>query len=478
MRRHILAMAVTAAAATLAALAPAGAAPAGAAARATRAAPGAQLWVARYNGQANSGDFAYSMAVSPGGSRVFVTGGSDGGPATGEDYATAAYSADTGGQLWVRRYSGAGDHFDIARSVAVGPGGGRVFVTGVTGQIPGETGGDYATLAYSAATGRQLWVRRYNGPSNRSDAASAVAVSPAGTRVYVTGISGGRGASALATVAYSAATGRRLWVSRYATPGNGFAAAAAMAVSPAGTTVFVTAESWFGSRGTIYVTVAYSAATGRRLWVSRYHGPQRTPREAPASLAVGPGGARVFVTGYSLGRVSSGDYATVAYSAATGKQLWVSRYNGPANRYDAATSVAVSPGGGKVFVTGYSRRRTLSPADATIAYSAAAGKQLWVSRYNGPPNGGAVASAAAVSPAGTTVYVTGGDLGPGTVDYATLAYSAAGSQLWVSRYNGPANEPDAACCLAVSPAGTMVFVTGQSNLFTTNTDYATVAYRS
>ena len=47
MRRYLLVAAVTAAAATLTGLAPAGGAQAGAAA-ATRAAPGAQLWVARF----------------------------------------------------------------------------------------------------------------------------------------------------------------------------------------------------------------------------------------------------------------------------------------------------------------------------------------------------------------------------------------------------------------------------------------------
>jgi len=183
-----LVTAVTAAAATLTALAPAGAFPAGAAARGARAAPGAQRWVARYNDRANSEDIAHSMAVSPDGGRVSGTGESYGGRTTGRDYATVAYSAATGRQLWVRSYSGAGNtagnRTDIAKSVAVSPGGSRVLVTGFThGRGAGD---DYARVAYSAATGRRLWVSRYNGPG-KSNYACCVAVSPVGTTVFVTG---------------------------------------------------------------------------------------------------------------------------------------------------------------------------------------------------------------------------------------------------------------------------------------------------
>ncbi len=105
MRRHMMMTAVTAAAATLTTLGTAAAGTAGAATPALRAAPGAQLWVARYNGPAGDNsaqNFPSSMAVSPGGSRVFVTGYSNG-PTTGDDYATIAYSAATGR----RRGSGA-----------------------------------------------------------------------------------------------------------------------------------------------------------------------------------------------------------------------------------------------------------------------------------------------------------------------------------------------------------------------------------
>jgi hypothetical protein len=54
-----------------------------------------------------------------------------------------------------------------------------------------------------------------------------------------------------------------------------------------------------------------------------------------------------------------------------------------------------------------------------------------------------------------------------------------GTQLWLSRYDGPgANDDDAAAAvaMAVSPDGTKVFVTGASWGSTSKSDYATVAY--
>ena len=87
-------------------------------------------------------------------------------------------------------------------------------------------------------------------------------------------------------------------------------------------------------------------------------------------MAVSPGGTRVFVTGSSQGTGSGQDSATVAYNAATGAQLWARRYNGPANGNDYALSVAVSPGGTRVFVTGSSQGVGSGSDYATVAYSA------------------------------------------------------------------------------------------------------------
>src|SRR5262245_37574439 len=80
------------------------------------------------------------------------------------------------------------------------------------------------------------------------------------------------------------------------------------------------------------------AGSGDQLWRSRFHPafPGCSDYHAKA-VAVSPGGDAVFVTGYcDFGE----DFFTVAYNAATGARLWASRYNGPGNGNDVAVAVA------------------------------------------------------------------------------------------------------------------------------------------
>jgi WD40 repeat protein len=438
------------------------------------ASPGAQLWVKRYDGS-NSTDDATSVAVSPGGGSVFVTGSSMG-TTSSEDYATVGYNAATGAQLWASRYNGPDNSEDEASSVAISPDGKTVFVTGYSfGTTAGEV--DYATVAYSAATGAQLWAKRYISPALQGFATS-VAVSPDGKAVFVTGYSGSQtsGGYDYATVAYNPATGAQLWVKRYAGPaGDDFAHS--MTVS--GSTVYVTGSSIGTNNGYDYATVAYNAATGAQLWAKRYTGAPNGNRGAN-SVAASPDGKTVFVTGSSYaGSTTDYDYATVAYNAATGAQLWAKRYTGPGSGDDQAYSVAASPDGKTVFVTGYSSGTTAGQVDyATVAYNAATGARLWVKHYGGPAKGGigTQAYSVAVSPSGSTVYVTGESGNDST--YATVAYSAAtGTQQWVKRYTGNGPSGSAANAVTVSPTTGTVYVTGYSSGSGTGNDYATIAYQ-
>ncbi len=341
-------------------------------------------------------------------------------------------------------------------------------------QSPQPSGPPATQPQPSGPPATQVWIQRYKLPPRSSPGyLQVVAVSPRGDRVYVTGEG--------ATVAYSAATGARLWA------GHG---GASVALSPDGATVFVTGGTGSpGQRGpqsTDYATVAYNAATGAQLWASRYNAPGKSggPVGGAKSVVVSPGGDKVFVTGISAGVGSGPDYATVAYSAATGKQLWVSRYNGPGNGQEimfpgGPQNLAVSRDGTRVFVTGGSKGTGPGFDAATVAYNAATGQQLWVSRSHGPAGGGGIA--VAVSPSGGTVFVTGGSEGAGSgSDYATIACNAAtGKQLWASHYNGPGNRDDAAFAVAVSPGGRTVFVTGNSyGTAATGEDYATIAYNA
>src|SRR5438477_501332 len=113
---------------------------------------GTELWARRYDGTGNSSDSAISAAASPDGSKVFVTGQSTG-TASGYDYATVAYAASTGAELWAKRYNGPGNGDDLANSVAASPDGSKVFVTGQSAGAAAHGGSDYATIVYDASSG-------------------------------------------------------------------------------------------------------------------------------------------------------------------------------------------------------------------------------------------------------------------------------------------------------------------------------------
>jgi hypothetical protein len=109
--------------------------------------------------------------------------------------------------LWTNRVSEAGSGFYQRTAVGVNPSG-SVFVAGTSYGLRGG----YATIKYSSA-GVPLRNNRYNGPGNREEGASAVAVDGSG-KVFVTGESYGSGGYDYATVAFSG-TGLALWTNRY-----------------------------------------------------------------------------------------------------------------------------------------------------------------------------------------------------------------------------------------------------------------------
>ncbi|MDQ3018975.1 MAG: SBBP repeat-containing protein [Bacteroidota bacterium] len=207
---------------------------------------GVQQWVQRYNGPANGYDAATarSLAVDSSGN-VYVTGESTG-IGTALDYATIKYNS-FGVQQWVQRYSGLGSGYDRAYSIVADVSGNVI----VTGESAGSGGiSDYATIKYNS-NGDSLWIRRYNGPGNNYDVAGSLAVDGSGN-VYVTGSSDGSGTGRdYATIKYNS-SGVQQWIQRYNEYANGNDGASSLAVDGSGN-VYVT-----GFSISDYATIKYS----------------------------------------------------------------------------------------------------------------------------------------------------------------------------------------------------------------------------
>jgi uncharacterized delta-60 repeat protein len=335
----------------------------------------------------------------------------------------------------------------------------------VTGESVGSgTGSDFATIKYDPS-GNQVWLRRYNGPANARDLPAAVAVDGSGN-VYVTGYAQAPGTDYdYVTIKYSPA-GTPVWEKRYDGPGNSVDVPRAMALDSAGN-VYVTGHSRGTTTSDDYATIKYDAA-GNQVWVKRYSGTGEN-LDVPRDIEVDNAG-NVYITGVTW--QTNYDVTTIKYNSA-GDQVWIRHYNGGFNGEDDANALAIDSAG-SVIVTGRSDGSGTASDFLTIKYDSA-GNQLWVRRYDGPANSFDNAIALAVDGAGS-VYITGNSLGSGTrSDCATVKYNSAGDELWVRRYNGPGNGADSSGALALDPFGN-VYISGDSLGSGTDYDAVTVKY--
>lgn len=269
-----------------------------------------------------------------------------------------------------------------------------------------------------------------------------------------------------ALVALDVATGAERWRSAVAT--RAYDTLLDVDATRDGRTVVVTGAAYdgfvVGAKDSRVVTAAFDGATGRQLWLSTWDGrPDGTDNGKVVALS--PDGRRAYVGGVTTVAPGDLDYVVVAYDTATGRERWARTYAGlGAGGDDALYDLAVSPDGDRVLVTGDSAATREFDVDmATVALDARNGRVAWEHRLDGL---GAQVSdrARALAVDGRHVYVTG-DSSPADrsadLDVLTAAIDLrSGTTAWTRRQDPSGGRFDTGRAIAL--AGDRVVVTTQT----------------
>jgi 6-phosphogluconolactonase (cycloisomerase 2 family) len=285
-------------------------------------------------------DGAHSVAASPDGAHVYVTGQAD------DAVATFSRNPSTGALTFVEQERdgvGGVDGLDAARGVAASPDGAHVYVTGAEDDA-------VATFSRDPATGALTFVEQDKdgvGGVDGLDGAAGVTASPDGAHVYVAGGID----DAVATFSRDASTGALSFVEqdKDGVGGvDGLDGAIGVAASPDGAHVYAA-----GELDDAVATFSRDPATGALSFVEQDKDGVGGVDGLDAALGVtaSPDGAHVYVTGAEDDAV-----ATFSRDPATGALTFVEQAKDGVGGVDGlagANGVTASPDGAHVYVTGF-----------------------------------------------------------------------------------------------------------------------------
>lgn len=152
------------------------------------------------------------------------------------------------------------------------------------------------------------------------------------------------------------------------------------------------------------------------------------------------------------------DYIVIKYNS-SGTQQWTATYNGPGNFYDIPTDIYVD-GSGNVYVTGYSYGSTTLGDFCTIKYNSS-GTAQWTSRYDYASDQDAAAIVRS-GPGSTVVVIGASENSPGDWDFAAVQYNAStGAQVNTNRNSASGSGFDQVYSADVDASGN-IYISGRA----------------